>query len=168
MPTCPSSARASRPPAAVARPLTIGALARATGCKVQTIRYYEEIGLLPRAVRSLGNQRHYRPADAERLSFIRHCRELGFSLDAIRELLGLADDPNRPCAAADGIAQTHLRRVEERIARLTALKGELERMIGACRGGRIADCRIIQVLTDHRLCLSQDHGHDHGAGHDGD
>lgn len=141
-----------RPDRDVPRPadaprLTIGAMARATGCRVQTIRYYEEIGLLPKPVRSQGNQRHYRPADADRLSFIRHCRELGFPLDDIRELLGLADEPARPCAAVDAIAQTHLRQIEERITRLLALKEELNRMIGQCEGGRIANCRIIQALA---------------------
>jgi Cu(I)-responsive transcriptional regulator len=136
---------------------TIGRLARATGCKVQTIRFYEQIGLLPPPARSEGNQRLYTEADAERLCFVRHCRELGFSLDAIRELLTLADHPDRPCAAADRIAETHLRDVEQRIARLRALQTELQRMIAECRGGRIADCRIIEVLADHQHCLSEDH-----------
>jgi DNA-binding transcriptional MerR regulator len=124
---------------------------------VQTIRFYEQIGLLPQPTRSEGNQRLYTEADADRLCFVRHCRELGFSLDAIRELLSLADHPDRPCAAADPIAQTHLREVEQRIARLRALQTELQRMIAECRGGRIADCRIIEVLTDHRHCLRKDH-----------
>jgi Cu(I)-responsive transcriptional regulator len=136
---------------------TIGRLARATGCKVQTIRFYEQIGLLPQPARSEGNQRLYTEADAERLCFVRHCRELGFSLDAIRELLSLADHPDRPCAIADRIAQTHLREVEQRMARLRALQTELRRMIAECRGGRIADCCIIEVLADHRHCLSDDH-----------
>jgi DNA-binding transcriptional MerR regulator len=136
---------------------TIGRLARATGCKVQTIRFYEKIRLLPPPARSEGNQRLYTDADAERLCFVRHCRELGFSLDAIRELLSLADHPDLPCAAADRIAQTHLREVEQRMARLRALQTELRRMIADCRGGRIADCRIIEVLADHRHCLSDDH-----------
>lgn len=135
---------------------TIGGLARATGCKVQTIRYYEQIGLLPPAARSEGNQRLYTEADAERLCFVRHCRELGFSLDAIRELLNLADHPDRPCAAADRIAEAHLREVQQRIARLRALQSELRRMIAECRGGRIAECRIIEVLADHRHRLCQD------------
>jgi Cu(I)-responsive transcriptional regulator len=136
---------------------TIGHLARATDCKVQTIRFYEQIGLLPPPARSAGNQRVYTESDAERLSFVRHCRELGFSLDAIRELLSLADHPDRPCATADRIAQIHLRDVEQRIARLRALQTELRRMIAECSGGRIADCRIMEVLTDHRHCLSEDH-----------
>ena len=75
---------------------TIGRLSRSTGCKVQTIRFYEQIGLLPQPTRSEGNQRLYTEADADRLCFVRHCRELGFSLDAIRELLSLADHRTGP------------------------------------------------------------------------
>jgi len=138
--------------------LTIGQLARETGCKVQSIRYYESIGLMPEPVRTAGNQRRYDRRHLERLAFIRHGRELGFSLDAIRELMSLADDPDRPCAAADRIASAQLARVESRIRRLEALRRELERMIEQCRRGRIADCRVIEVLADHAQCLHADHG----------
>lgn len=134
--------------------LTIGALARATGAKVQTIRYYEEIGLLRAPDRSEGGQRRYDAADRDRLGFIRHARELGFPLDAIRELLALSDDPDRPCAEADAIARRHLVEVGRRIARLEALKAELERMIAECRADRIAGCRVIEVLRDHAECLA--------------
>jgi len=75
--------------------LSIGDLGQQTGCKVQTIRYYEQIGLMPAPSRTSGNQRRYNPGHAERLAFIRHSRELGFSLDAIRELLDISDDPER-------------------------------------------------------------------------
>ena len=136
---------------------TIGQLAARTGCKVQTVRYYEQIGLMPEPARTDGNQRRYGLRHLERLAFIRHSREMGFPLEAIRELLGLADDPNRSCAAADRIARRQLEQVESRIARLNALKGELERMIVQCRGGRIADCRVIEVLADHAQCLAGHH-----------
>ncbi len=136
---------------------TIGALARQTGCKVQTVRYYEQIGLLPEPQRSAGNQRLYGKADVDRLAFVRHARELGFPLDSIRDLLSLSDRPDQPCEAADGIAQTQLQAVDGRISRLLALKAELERMIEQCRGGKIADCRVIEVLSDHRLCRTKDH-----------
>jgi len=141
----------------VARSLTIGRVAKATGCKVQTIRYYKEIGLLPPPVRSEGNQRLYEPAHIDRLLFIRHARDLGFSLSAIRDLLSLADFPEQSCAAADAIARNQLVEVERRIGRLKSLKGELERMILQCKGGRISDCRVIEVLGDHSLC-ERDHG----------
>lgn len=136
---------------------TIGELSERTGCKVQTIRYYEQIGLMPAPGRTGGNQRRYSPPHLERLAFIRHSRELGFSLDAIRELLDLTDDPDRTCAVADRIARRQLQQVESRIARLQALKSEFRRMIKQCRGGRIADCRVIGVLADHGQCLHEDH-----------
>ncbi|MGO4725415.1 MULTISPECIES: MerR family transcriptional regulator [unclassified Inquilinus] len=138
----------------------IGELARRTGCKVQTIRYYEQIGLMPEAARTLGNQRIYGPAHSDRLAFIRHSRELGFPLDAIRQLLTLADDPHQPCATADRIAQEQLAEVQNRIARLEALKVELERMVEQCRHGTIGHCRVIEVLADHSHahCLHADHG----------
>jgi len=137
--------------------LTIGRAASATGCKVQTIRYYEQIGLLPEAPRTSGNQRLYSEAHVRRLAFIRHARELGFPLDAIRDLLSLADDPNQPCAEADSIARMQLAQVETRIARLNSLKAELERMIEQCEGGKVANCRVIEVLDDHSQCLSENH-----------
>ena len=138
--------------------LTIGDLGRQTGCKVQTIRYYEEIGLMPKPARTSGNQRRYNPGHAERLAFIRHSRELGFSLDAIRELLDISDDPERSCETVDRIARDQLEQVDRRIRSLKAMKGELERMILQCRGDKIADCRIIEVLSDHSLCLVEEHG----------
>ena len=138
-------------------PLTIGRIAESVGCKVQTIRYYEQVGLLPRPARSAGNQRIYGKPDLDRLAFIRHARGLGFSLDAIRDLLSLSDKPDQACDAADAIARAQLNEVERRIARLQALKTELHRMIEQCRGGRIADCRVIEVLGDHSLCQTDDH-----------
>ncbi|MFD2172735.1 MerR family transcriptional regulator [Rhodobacter lacus] len=137
--------------------LTIGKLSTSTGVKVPTIRYYEEIGLMPEAERSAGNQRLYGAAAAHRLSFIRHARALGFPLEAIRDLLGLADQPEASCAAVDAIARKQLAAVRQRIDRLRALEDELVRMIGACAHGAVADCRVIEVLGDHRLCAHSDH-----------
>lgn len=137
--------------------LTIGELAAQTGCKVPTIRYYEQIALMPPVARTNGNQRRYRRWHLERLAFIRHSRELGFPLDAIRELLGLVDDPKQSCDAADRIARRQLGQVKSRIQRLHALEAELERMIAQCRGGRIANCRVIEALADHAWCQSIRH-----------
>ena len=106
--------------------LTIGKLSKATGVKVPTIRYYEQIGLMAAPIRSAGNQRHYDRAAQDRLGFIRHARDLGFPLEAIRELLGLSDDPHGACAVADDIARRQLAAVEARIARLTVLRDEKE------------------------------------------
>lgn len=138
--------------------LSIGALGRAAGVKVPTIRYYEEIGLLPEAERSAGNQRLYGQPILHRLTFIRHARELGFPLDAIRDLLSLSDQPDQSCAAADIIARAQLAAVEARIARLAALKVELERMVAQCAGGTVRDCRVIEVLGDHAFCAGPHHG----------
>lgn len=140
--------------------LTIGRLGTAAGVKVPTIRYYEQIGLLPEPGRSAGNQRLYDGRTLDRLSFIRHARELGFPLEAIRDLLSLADRPEQSCAAADAIAGAQLVAVRRRIARLRALETELERMVAHCAHGTVADCRVIEVLGDHAL-RARDH---QGAG----
>lgn len=132
--------------------LTIGKLGSSTGVKVPTIRYYEQIGLLPEAERSAGNQRLYTRKTHDRLAFIRHARDLGFSLEAVRDLLSLSDNPDHACAAVDAIARAQLSEVESRIARLTDLKHELERMLVHCGTDRISDCRVIEVLGDHSLC----------------
>jgi DNA-binding transcriptional MerR regulator len=129
--------------------LPIGALAKAAGTKVQTVRYYEQIGLLPAPARTEGGQRIYGAKARDRLAFIRHARELGFGLDAIRALLSLADRPDLDCAAADRIAQEHLDAVRERIARLRGLEAELVRMVEQCAHGKVADCRVIESLADH-------------------
>lgn len=138
--------------------LTIGTLARKTGTKVQTIRYYEQIGLMPEPGRTEGGQRRYGGIELDRLSFIRHARQLGFSLDAVRELLDLSDHPNRPCHEADAIVRPQLKQVEQRMARLEALRAELERMVHECSGGRTADCRVLEVLRDHSECLTDHDG----------
>lgn len=139
----------------------IGEAARTSGVKVPTIRYYEEIGLLPAPPRSDGGRRLYGEADMRRLAFIRHARELGFEIDAIRTLLALQDSPDQPCAAADAIARDRLGEVERRIASLTALKAELERMVAGCAHGRVDECRVIEILADHGECR---HHHTVAAG----
>ncbi|MFV0474689.1 MAG: MerR family transcriptional regulator [Pikeienuella sp.] len=138
--------------------LTIGKLSAAAHVKVPTIRYYEQIGILPEAERSAGNQRLYGRKTLERLAFIRHARDLGFPLEAIRELLDLSDQPDQSCAAADSVARKQLVAVKERIARLQALQGELERMVTQGSHGAISDCRVIEVLGNHALCAHEDHG----------
>ena len=134
---------------------SIGQLAQQAGVKVPTIRYYEEIGLLPEAERTAGNQRRYAADHVDRLSFIRHARELGFSVEAIRTLLQLTDNTGQSCDAVDALARERLVEVDGRIAKLTALKSELERMIRSCAGGTIADCRVVEALSDHALCKSE-------------
>ncbi len=127
----------------------IGALARETGVKVPTIRFYESIGLMPKPKRSSGNRRVYGDDALRRLKFVRHARELGFDVAAIRNLLALADDPHRSCAEVDGIARAHLKDIDSRISRLESLRSEMRRMIDQCGHGRTADCRILEVLGNH-------------------
>ncbi len=136
----------------------IGEAARRSGVKVPTIRYYEEIGLLPAPPRSEGNRRHYDDTDLRRLAFIRHSRELGFGIDAIRTLLILQDQPNQTCDAADAIARARLEDVERRIASLTALRKELRAMVEGCSHGRVDQCRVIETLADHGRCIHDRHG----------
>ena len=135
--------------------IPIGELARRTGVKVPTIRFYEQIGLLAAPPRTEGNQRRYGKAEIDRLNFIRHARELGFEVDHIRELLAMSQEPQASCHQADSIAKAHLREVDRRIERLQALREELARMIEECGHGRICDCRIIEVLADHSNCSSE-------------
>lgn len=139
------------------QPVSIGEAAKVSGVKAPTTRYYEQIGLLPAPPRTDGNRRYYGSDDLRRLAFIRHARSLGFEVAAIRTLLTLQDDPNQPCALADGIARARLAEVEQRIASLTALKAELEVMVEGCRHGRLAECRVIEVLADHGKCVHPHH-----------
>lgn len=127
--------------------MKIGELAATTATKVETVRYYERIGLLPPPGRTFGNYRSYGIEHLARLSFIRRARDLGFTLEAVRELLTLADDQERSCEAVDGIARAHLTEVDRKIADLMALRGELDRVIGSCSRGTVADCKIIDALA---------------------
>ena len=128
--------------------LTIGDLAKATGTKVVTIRYYEQAGLLPAPPRTAGNYRVYGADHLDRLRFIRRCRDLGFTLDHVRDLLRLSSQEDRACAEVDHITAEHLTEIEQKIAALTRLADELRRINGRCQGGgTIADCRIIEALS---------------------
>ena len=135
---------------------SIGDMSRRTRVKVPTIRYYEQMGLIAEPGRTEGNQRRYSRADLERLEFIRHARDLGLTIDAIRELIALSRHPDRPCADADAIARTHLVDVREKIEKLKNLEAELERIATQCAGGRVHDCYVIRALASHELC-ADDH-----------
>lgn len=133
--------------------LSIGELSKRAGVKVPTIRYYEQAGLISTPDRSEGNQRRYSNDDLERLAFIRHGRDLGLSIDAIKELIALSHHPERPCNDADRIARDHLADVRERISRLKKLEQELARIVSHCDGHHsIEDCYVIRSLSDHGLC----------------
>lgn len=132
--------------------MKIGELARVTGTKQATIRYYENIGLLRAPERTESNYRDYGADDQERLAFIRHARGLGFQISDLRSLLNLAEQPDQDCGEADRIASGHLEAVDRKIIQLEQLRIELRRMISQCRGGQIAECHIIRSLSDHELC----------------
>jgi DNA-binding transcriptional MerR regulator len=131
--------------------LTIGDLSKTTGTKVETIRYYERIGLLAAPDRTSGNYRAYGTKDLGRLSFIRRARDLGFGLEQVRELLGLSDQKQRSCEAVDVIARDHLADVDRKLADLKALRRELDSIIRQCGCGTIAECRIIEALAPIKL-----------------
>lgn len=135
-------------------PVTIGRLAKASDVKVTTIRYYESIGLIDPPDRSEGGQRIYDAKAVERMRFIRHARDLGFPLEAIRELIALSQNEDRSCAEVDEIARRHAEDVKQRIKRLRSLERELRRMIKECSVDQISDCRILEVLSNHELCAA--------------
>ena len=137
--------------------IAIGALAKRTGVKVPTIRYYEQAKLLDEPERTSGNQRRYSERDVERLSFIRHARDLGFPIEAIRELIEMSDHPDRPCNDANRIADEQLAAVRARIARLKRLESELERIASGCSANIAAQCYVLNALSDHSQCEG-DHG----------
>ncbi|MGF0536851.1 MerR family transcriptional regulator [Agrobacterium sp. ES01] len=134
----------------------IGDLSRLTGVKVPTIRYYEQQGLIAAPDRTEGNQRRYERRALDRLTFIRHARDLGFPIEAIRELLSLSRHPEEPCERADDIARAQLMEVREKLARLKKLEVELERIVDHCGNHTVGDCYVIRALSDHSLCE-----HDH-------
>ena len=131
----------------MAESFSIGDLARLTGTKIETIRYYESIGLLPSVARTSSNYRRYARPHLERLSFIRRGRDLGFSLEEVRELLRLSDDRSQSCAEVDRIARLHLTEIERKVADLGALRRELKQLIDQCDHGTIDECRIIEALA---------------------
>lgn len=130
--------------------LSIGFVARQSGCTVPTIRYYEEIGLLAPATRSDAGHRTYDEHAVHRLTFIRRCRDFGFSIDQVRELVGLADEPQRPCSEVRDIASSHLSEVRKKLAELQALEASLSAFViscnTACVGGATVDCTILEDL----------------------
>ena len=127
--------------------MTIGRLSKAAGVKVTTIRYYESIDLMGEPDRSSSGQRLYGDEAVQRLSFIRHARDLGFPMEAVREMIDLQTQPDQDCTAVDAIAREQLE----------ALEAELKRMITCCEGGRVDTCRIISTLNDHSECIADAH-----------
>jgi DNA-binding transcriptional MerR regulator len=124
----------------------IGKLSAITGVRVPTIRFYEQINLLPEPARSAGGQRRYEVQDVRRLTFINHARELGFRIEDIRRLLALADTPEAPCHAAEDLARHQVAVIDAKLKRLKVMRWELQKMIAGCPDQRAGDCRIMEAL----------------------
>jgi MerR family mercuric resistance operon transcriptional regulator len=130
--------------------LTIGALSRRTGVNVETIRFYERVGILSKPPRSAGGHRIYGHDEMMRLGFVRRSRELGFSLDEVRGLLRLVDGGRYTCAEVKAITLDHLADVRRKIADLRRLERTLADIAGKCRGGKVPECPVIEALFDPR------------------
>ncbi len=130
--------------------LPIGKLAARTGVNIETIRYYERIGMIPPPPRSAGGQRRYDEIHLRRLAFVRRCRELGFPLDQIRALLDLVDGGDYTCAEVREATVRQLEAVRARIADLRIMERTLDAMAAACAGGSVPDCPIIDALFADR------------------
>lgn len=133
----------------------IGELAAQSGVKVPTIRYYEQIGLLDAPARTEGNQRRYGKSALDRLRFIAHARAMGFPMPSLKAMLRLSRHKEAPCADLDELVRGRLAEVDERIDRLTRLRGELAAMLESHRHGTVAECRIVEVLSDHDKCATE-------------
>jgi len=133
--------------------ISIGEMSRRSNVKVPTIRFYEQKGLISAPERSEGNQRRYSIVELQRLSFIRHARDLGLTIDAIRELIELSDRPEESCAFADEIAAQHLESIQDKISQLKKLEKELQRIVSGCEGDDVKNCYVIQSLANHELCV---------------
>lgn len=135
--------------------MTIGALGQATSVGAETIRYYERIGILPEPDRTAAGYRVYKPEHVRRLNFIRRGRELGLTLDAVRELLSLASDRLRPCTRVDRLVRDHIHDLDHKIEGLQQLRGALQKLADSCRGStRVADCRILEALQEAEQTLA--------------
>jgi len=131
--------------------LSIGALAKQVQCTVPTIRYYEEIGLLPHATRAANGRRYYGEADHKRLLFIKRCRDFGFPIEQVRNLVSLFEEGDRSCVEVRDVAQEHLNVVRAKITEFRQLEASLAAFVdscdAACCGGTAKDCTIIEDLS---------------------
>ena len=140
--------------------MKISEAAAASGCHLETIRYYERSGLMPSPARTASGYREYSTAEVDRLRFISRGRDLGFSLEEIRSLLSLDDDPTMSCCDVDVIAREHLTDIRNRIRELSNMAAELERVITQCAGGERDHCAILGALrqpADTAASKAQDH-----------
>ncbi len=127
--------------------LAIGALSKRTGCNIETIRYYERIGLLPAPPRTEGGHRVYDEAHLKRLTFVRRSRELGFTLDDVRGLLQLVDGGHYTCAEVRELTLQHLDEIRSKVADLRRLERVLKEMAAQCTGDDVPECPVIDALS---------------------
>jgi len=126
--------------------ITIGKLSKKTGVNIETIRYYEKIGLMPKPYRSEGGNRLYNMEKVKRLAFIKRCRELGFPLNTIREFLRLVDEQSFTCAEIADISQHHLKNIRTMIKDLKKIEAHLKGMLSQCNQDNTPDCAFIDIL----------------------
>lgn len=143
------------PDITASRALPIGELSRETGVNIETIRYYERIGVMPRPVRTEGGHRTYDIIQLKRLAFIRRSRELGFSLAEIRALLDLVDAGTYTCSEVHDLTTEHLTNVKQKIADLRRMEQVLKQMVAECGRGDVPDCPILDSLFDTHLPKSR-------------
>lgn len=123
-------------------------LARLTGCNLETIRYYESVGLLPDPPRTASGHRRYGPAHVDRLRFVMRARDLGFSMDEIRSLLSLADRGSQSCAEVERIGRQHLDVVRSKIRDLQRIETVLSETVARCSGTDAPDCALLGILRE--------------------
>ena len=128
--------------------VTIGKLSKLTNCNIETIRYYERIGLLQKPDRTSGGQRVYQAGDIKRLTFVRRSRDLGFAISDVQNLLTYMDDGNYTCAEIKALTVNHLTEVRRKLADLRKLERTLKQMILKCEGGLVADCPILESIYE--------------------
>lgn len=128
--------------------MLIGELARQTGCQIETIRYYERVGILPEPDRAQNNYRHYDEFHRRRLRFVRRCRDLGFSLEEVRTLLDMIAGGTRSCAEVEALARGHLHEVRAKLNDLRQLEFRLSELVSRCDGGNTPDCSFLEELFE--------------------
>jgi Cu(I)-responsive transcriptional regulator len=135
--------------------MNIGDAAKASGVSAKMIRHYESVGLFPEAQRTEGGYRQYTGKDVHTLRFIRQSRDLGFSIEQIRELLGLWQNRRRPSRQVKALAQAHIQELEEKVKEIQAMKAALEHLVHCCHGDDRPDCPIIDTLADGKIVPTQ-------------
>ncbi len=129
------------------KPVSIGELSRRTGCNVETVRYYERVGVMPKPPRTEGGHRCYPVEQVKRLVFVRRGRELGFTLDQIRGLLKFVDTGNFGCSDVKALTDEHLAELRKKIADLRRMERVLKEMAAQCDGGQVPECPILDALS---------------------